>query len=214
MINGEVAYCVDAGRLYSVIRTDSYINTIVEPGIYIVKCSYSAIEKIKEILESGDNVYIPKNLIHREIMPGDLILEDTDALSKAKKIALIELDKQIGSLSTSLSFYDLFGYLSEYAYWATKGIFIHDLPSPVVVDALEKMNLPVTSTGEDRDEAYYRIIERENDEELQRLQDFLVKLERIKKAHDRYTELQEARSIIENATSVEEIKEYTGSRQS
>ena len=214
MINGEVAYCVDAGRLYSVVRIDSYINTMVEPGIYIIKCSYSAIEKIKEALEAGDNIYIPKNLIDRKVMPGDLILEDVDDLTRAKKIALIEIDKKIGSLSTTLSFYDLFGYLSEYSYWATKGIFIHDLPSPVVLEALKKMDIPITSTEEDRDEAYYRIIERENDEELQRLQDFLVKLERVKSSHDKYTELQEARSIIENATSVEEIKEYTGSRQS
>jgi len=183
-IKYNVANVKDLGSYYrarSVAKSDmSYI----EPGRQYLKLSALCAEKIKTELEKGSEVLIPKDL-EREVLPMDLVLNETDPLTIAKGVALARMGSKIDGHLASTSAVEFYVFFTIHAKLMDAGYII---------------------TDENREEKYLEIINSGSDETISALEEYLEARDRINIVAWAYKQLKRAQEAMEDVKNEEEVK--------
>jgi hypothetical protein len=179
----DVVRVKDIGPSYRVINVTKSDMVYVEPGNMFIKISAICAEKIKEELSKGTEILIPKGL-EREVLPGDLILNETDELTVIKGSALsrirAKVDYHLANLS-ALEFYRFFiinNKLIENGYYIT---------------------------NENRERMYLKIIDTDNKTLISYLEEYLKIMDRISAVEWVYRQYETAEVEINKSKTKKEV---------
>jgi len=183
-IKYNVANVIDLGSYYrarSVAKSDM---AYIEPGRLYLKLSALCAEKIKAELEKGTEVLIPKDL-EREVLPMDLVLNETDPLTVIKGMALARMGSKIDGHLASVSALEFYNFFTIHAKLMDAGYII---------------------TDENREEKYLEIINSGSNEIISALEEYLEARDNINIVSWAYKQLKRARETMEDVKNEEEVK--------
>lgn len=181
----NVVNVIDLGSYYrarSVAKSDM---AYIEPGRIYLKISALSAERIKDELEKGTEVLIPKDMT-REVLPVDLILNKTDPLTVIKGVALAKIRAKIDGHLASISALEFYSFFTVHAKLMDAGYFI---------------------TDENREEKYLEIINSGNEDIISSLEEYLENRDKINVVSWSYKQLKRAEEAIENIETEEEVKQ-------
>jgi hypothetical protein len=92
-----------------------------------LRASAGCIAAVKENLEQGNSITLPKVLQYEEAQVTELIIGVTSGLEKAKQAAIVELNSRLQASLLTMSVIDSIDFLDTYAILMDAGIFITDL---------------------------------------------------------------------------------------
>ncbi len=180
----NVVNVLDLGSYYrarSVAKSDM---AYIEPGRIYLKISALCAEKIKEEIEKGTEVLIPKDM-PREILPIDLILNKTDPLTVIKGVTLAKMRAKIDGHLASISALEFYSFFTVHTKLMDAGYFI---------------------TDENREEKYLEIINSGDEDIISSLEEYLENRDRINIVSWAYKQLKRAEEAIEDIENKEEVK--------
>ena len=186
----DVAVVRDIGDMYQVEYVTRNDLTMLDMGSTYAKISARCSDAIKVAKAKGYPVFIPKGLTE-ECRPEQLIIQETSALETAKNLAEYRVYSTVNETLINLSFLDIYGYLTSFAKFASRGIFITD-ENVEAVKALYTLDENSTQL-QNRDEAYVSILQKRNAQELEDLQVFI---ETNDKCRDVYQRMRKARTVV------------------
>lgn len=159
---------------------------------------YVPVEEIKLIQVQDTNLftYVAELLVQKKIIKFSKYIEDlkidnlviSDQGSSAKESFLMEIHKQIAKIFNKIPQYTFFKYTYLNTFFASKNIFL---------------------TVENKEEKYIEILEKDDEELLSRLEEFLNVLQRLDFYDKMYQKFMSACDEIENTDDEMKWKEIT-----
>lgn len=122
----EVLLVEDAGEAWNVIGTTGMSASSVIKGDKTVRASKNAVLIAKHELELGNKVAMAKNFTGVEVTPNDLVITQTDELTRAKQLALNTIVNLIQQNILNVTVIESMEYLDSYMKLMNAGIFITD----------------------------------------------------------------------------------------
>jgi len=179
----DVTEVKDLGGSYRAISVGKSDMAFIEPGRNHIKISALCAEKIREELKKGSEVLIPKG-VEREIIPMDLIINETDPLTVAKGVAIAKIRSKVDGHMAAFSALEFYRFFVIHMRLLDRGFFI---------------------TDENREEQYLKIIDTENDQLISELETYLELRDRASSVSWVYTKYEDSSRAIESATAGKEI---------
>lgn len=157
----ELALVEDKGTYYFVKGvTKDELSNLANRNENMLKLSYSSYEKIKQGLEDNKNVIISKDMMTDEVLPGEVTVSEgeIDDLEEYKKIRVSKIQKKLSYSMSAISSLNVLSFTVINNELASEGFFI---------------------TNKNREEKYIEIIETENEELIEKLEQYLNILDDI-----------------------------------
>lgn len=173
-----------------------------------------AIEKAKMALEMGLRVCVSKDHEFAEILPSDLVIEEVDALTTKKRIALNDVNSAMHQNILSLCVVDALDYLKSYMDLLAGGVFISNANREdkyfEVIEAAQANPEPEmisddASIEEEQEYLNKKKLHRVAQDNLETLEKYLNSLDKIQKVDGVNKILQDAKEQIEQAQTAEEV---------
>lgn len=180
----NVACVKDLGLSYRVHHVSKSDMAFIEPGKLYIKISSLCSNIIREELEKGTEVIIPKDL-EREVLPSDLILNPTDELSVAKGVALARMSSKVNSHLMSVSALDFYEFFTIHTKLLDDGYII---------------------TG-NRQQKYLDIINSKEEKVIENLKTYLKLRDRIDVVSWAYKQYKSAEEALSSASEIEQVKQ-------
>lgn len=157
----ELAIVEDRGTHYLVTGvTKSSFDGLANREDKVLKLSYNSYQKCSEGLAEGKTVTINKELITDEVLPGDVNVSDEaiDEIETYKKVAMQKINKKMSYVMSTLSALDVLAFTVINNELIAEGYVI---------------------TNKNREEKYIDIIETDDEELIEKLEEYLVLLDEV-----------------------------------
>ena len=210
----ELLLGIERDDRYEICGITYFGATNLEPQYVQLKASSLAIALTKTALESGKRISVSKNHEYAEILPNDLVIEDLDELESKKRIATNDINALMHQNVLGLCIVDSMQYLDCYMKLLAAGIFIHDgNREDKYFEIIEKAQsteepVPLPKDASFEEEQTYIENKRKFDEaqgNLKTLEDYLNSLEAVQRVSFINKILQNAKSAVESASTIEDV---------
>lgn len=203
------------GTMYSdELNTDEH-NTVLRASMF-------TIEKVKQLLAEGKEVFLPEISKFVEYQIDELIVTDNQTeLDIAKNKYLIVLNNKLRNILVSIKFLDMFRFMNSYMVLLNSGIYITDQNrNDVYMDIFNKyatVEEPEPISDDTTFEEAKEYIKKKDEytkakEILTNLETYMNEYENILSISNINNVLQEAEKAIRNCQTIEEFnkvsKEY------
>lgn len=203
------------GTMYSdELNTDEH-NTVLRASMF-------TIEKVKQLLAEGKEVFLPEISKFVEYQIDELIITDNQTeLDIAKNKYLIVLNNKLRNILVSIKFLDMFRFMNSYMVLLNSGIYITDQNrNDVYMDIFNKyatVEEPEPISDDTTFEEAKEYIKKKDEytkakEILTNLETYMNEYENILSISNINNVLQEAEKAIRNCQTIEEFnkvsKEY------
>jgi len=157
----ELAIVEDRGTHYLVTGvTKSSFDGLANREDKVLKLSYNSYQKCSDGLAEGKTVTINKELTTDEVLPGDVNVSD-EAISELetyKKVAMQKINKKMTYNTATISALEILSFTVINSELASLGYFI---------------------TEKNREDKYIEIIEAEDEELIEKLEEYLILLDLV-----------------------------------
>ena len=202
------------GTMYS-DELDSDANTVLRASMF-------TIEKVKQLLAEGKEVFLPEISKFVEYQIDELIIADNQTeLDIAKNKYLVVLNNKLRNILVSIKFLDMFRFMNSYMVLLNSGIYITDQNrNDVYMDIFNKyatVEEPEPISDDTTFEEAKEYIKKKDEytkakEILTNLETYMNEYENILSISNINNVLQEAEKAIRNCQTIEEFnkvsKEY------
>jgi hypothetical protein len=186
----ELAIVEDRGTHYLVTgTTKSSFDGLANREDKVLKLSYNSYQMISEALSENKNVTVTKEMMTDEVLPSEITIseEGMDDFEVYKKINMRRINKKMSYNMANLSSLDILSFTAINTELIAEGYAI---------------------TNDNREEKYIEIIETENDELIEKLEDYLILLDKV---HTSLSFTNMCRSYVKKVLSAEsedEVDEF------
>lgn len=209
----------DKFRIIGTMYSDE-LNT--DENNTVLRASMFTIEKVKQLLAEGKEVFLPEISKFVEYQIDELIISDNQTeLDIAKNKYLIVLNNKLRNILVSIKFLDMFRFMNSYMVLLNSGIYITDQNrNDVYMDIFNKyatVEEPEPISDDTTFEEAKEYIKKKDEytkakEILTNLETYMNEYENILSISNINNVLQEAENAIRNCQTIEEFnkvsKEY------
>jgi len=185
----ELAIVEDRGTYYLVTGvTKSSFDGLANREDKVLKLSYNSYQKISEALGANKKVTISKELMTDEVLPDEITIseDEVDDLDIYKKVTMQKINKKLSYFMTKLSSLDILSFTVINNELASKGYVI---------------------TNDNREEQYIKIIETDDEKLIDKLEEYLIILDKVTSVID-FDNM--CRTFLENIKNAKNTKEVDG----
>lgn len=188
----ELAIVEDRGTHYVATGvTKSSFDGLVNRQDSVLKLSYNSYQKISDALGANKKVTISKVLASDEVLPGEVTIsdDDVDEFSIYQKVAMQKINKKLSYFMANLSSLDILDFTVINNEMCSAGYFI---------------------TNDNREETYINIIEKDDEALIEKLEKYLISLDKVNQVLSFNKVCQEAITNISNTKTVDDVDAALG----
>lgn len=186
MLIYDIATVIDCGTYWKVTNVSkSNLDSLSNPNENILKLSSVSYDIIKTLLQQGREAKIRKPLFTNEVLPGEIFTEDVEELQSHKNSSIIKIRMLVTPELSKISGFALYGFMMLNNDLSSAGYFI---------------------TDKNREEKYLEILETEDEELIQKLEDYLNYKDEIEKIASLERLFSKFKTQINESSTIEEVK--------
>lgn len=212
----ELLLVKDIDTVYELVGITYSTALSVDPSLKTLKGSLLTIEKAKRCIQDGVYVTIPKTLKFSEVQPDELITNEEDGISRAKRCVCNEINARMHQMIIGVSLIDAMNFMNNYLKLLNMGFYITDENREdkyfEIIEQAQSVEEPEPLSGEYTFEDEQEYIEKRKKYETS--QNTLSILEKYLNSYDNLTKIQnvcnilnESKEKIEEASTEDEILE-------
>lgn len=204
------------GNFWEICGITYFGASSFDDSLIVLKATRIAVEKTKEALSEGKRILVSKNHEFAEILPSDLVIEEIDALTSKKRIALNDINSAMHQNILSLCVIDALDYLKSYMDLLAGGVFVNNSNREdkyfEIIESAQANPEPEPLSDDASIEEEQAYLEKKRlhkiaQDNLETLEKYLNSLDKIQKIDGVNKMLQDAKESVEQANDEKEIDE-------